>query len=47
MTGIAGVELKPSDPGPVKPVLAADVDDISSFAADNLVRMFANEHAKP
>lgn len=44
MAGITGVELKPSDPGAVQPVLTADMDGISSISADQVVRIFTNEH---
>lgn len=47
MAGIGRVELKPSNPGPVKPVLTTDVDHVNSIPADNLVRMFANDHTQP
>lgn len=47
MAGIGRVELKPSYPCPVRPVLTADVNHVSSIPADNFVRMFANEHTQP
>ena len=47
MAGIGRVELKPSDPCPVKPVFTADVDVVSCIPARNSVRMFADEHTLP
>ena len=47
MAGIGGVELKPSNPCPVKPVLAADMDHVNGIPADNFIPMFANEHTQP
>jgi len=47
MTGIGWVELKPSDPCPIEPIFTADVDNVNSIPADNVVRMFANEHTEP
>jgi len=47
MAGIGWVELKPSNPRPVMPVLTADVDNVTSVPADNFVWMFANDHTQP
>src|SRR5215469_10012445 len=47
MAGIGRVELKPSDPCPVKPVFTADVDVVNCIPARNSVRMFADEHSLP